>query len=180
MLMKEKGLRGDFKPWAGKARRMGGDLSRDGEGCGLDITCLACLPVHVCAYDTCKWRRQRGSWVCRPQTQGQLRLEERVLYRERELKHSGHRTCLPGALQSPESFSDFVGRWVYIYLFIWSCFILFLATHYFGGKEPGCLCVCFSNHDYTPLPAKCRLCCAAVVLGSHYGRRGLCIKLYYW
>lgn len=81
--MKEKGLRGDFKPWAGKARRMGGDLSRDGEGCGLDITCLACLPVHVCAYDTCKWRRQRGSWVCRPQTQGQLRLEERVLYRER-------------------------------------------------------------------------------------------------
>lgn len=37
MLMKEKGLQGDFKPWAGKARRMGGDLSRDGEGCGLDI-----------------------------------------------------------------------------------------------------------------------------------------------
>lgn len=45
-------------------------------------TCLACLPVHVCAYDTCKWRRQRGSWGCRPQTQGQLRLEERVLCRE--------------------------------------------------------------------------------------------------
>lgn len=61
--------------------------------------------------------------------------------RERELKHSGHRTCLPGALQRPESFSDFVGRWVCVFIYLVLFYFVFSYSlfRWEGARLPVCM-----------------------------------------